>query len=124
MSKLSKEELSYLSAEVLGNAYDYKTQTWNYEYIEVYTKDKPTSWDNEEFYDLMQQYRHTPLADQVVVTKKFNNVKKYISTLLKEQRESLIEEIRELAGKSINYSKRENRMFLDLLENLKEEKKG
>ena len=35
-------------------------------------------WDEEEFYDLMQSYRHAPLADLALTVKCFEDVKAYI----------------------------------------------
>lgn len=39
--------------------------------------------ESQEFYDLMQVYRHTPILYQKSTTKAFEDVKKYIRKLLK-----------------------------------------
>lgn len=36
--------------------------------------------ESEEFYNLMQEYRHAPVSDQKKVLDKFNAVKKWIKT--------------------------------------------
>ena len=34
--------------------------------------------DTQEYYELMQEYRHAPLEDQYLVGEKFDNVKKFL----------------------------------------------
>lgn len=40
--------------------------------------------DEQEFYELCQSYRHCPLVEQELVTKRFEALKKYIIQVIKE----------------------------------------
>lgn len=52
--------------------------------------DKETKMDfkflnEQEFYDLMQRYRHAPLSDQKLTTEAFENVKNYVERNIQKQ---------------------------------------
>ncbi len=44
------------------------------------------SVESQEFYDLMQEYRHAPLVDQEMVVRKFEAVKKWVNNALRNER--------------------------------------
>jgi hypothetical protein len=44
-------------------------------FLKIKRKD---SIDSQEFYELMQSYRHSPMTDQSEVVKNFEEVKKWI----------------------------------------------
>ena len=51
---------------------------------------EPDVWDSEEFFDLMQQYRHYTACDPPGVKGRFEAVKKFCRTQEAKERERVI----------------------------------
>lgn len=53
----------------------------------------PTLLDNEKFYNLMQNYRHTPLVEQEETVEAFKKVISFIESELKSQKKEMLEKL-------------------------------
>lgn len=54
---------------------------------------KSQEWEEEKFFNLMQEYRHAPLTNQAFVIEKYEAVKSFIHSTIAKERASLNEKI-------------------------------
>jgi predicted ATPase len=55
------------------------------DFVQEKRQDLKEELDSQEFYDLMQTYRHSPIGDQHMVVENFEAIKVYILEKLKNE---------------------------------------
>ena len=71
-------EIQLLQAELSVTQKKYDEALKILEYLEKINSDNSEVLDSQDFYEVMQRYRHSPISEQHNVIKAFNEVKQFI----------------------------------------------